>query len=172
MAASMDLNVYSALHATNAFLPLILAGEQKKIIYISTGMADIRISPSLPPQTDTDYAPALALKCEIPFAIGYASSKAALNMLVTKYAVEYKPQDVKFLSMSPGWVKTAPGTEMNKKSTAVLLPFFQKGWPEVEDKISVEESVGKMLMVIDALTLEGSGRFVTHNLGEREGYWF
>jgi NAD(P)-dependent dehydrogenase (short-subunit alcohol dehydrogenase family) len=57
---------------TNALLPLILKGQEKKIVHISTGMAD------------TD----LVLKSGVSYAVPYSASKAALNLVVAKYAAE------------------------------------------------------------------------------------
>lgn len=51
----------------------------------------------------------LTLKAEIPFAAPYSMSKGALLTLIAKYATCYKNEDVKFLSLSPGWVKTKSG---------------------------------------------------------------
>jgi len=46
------------------------------------------------------------LKSEAPSAVGYVTSKAALNAVMAKYANQYKSEGVKFLSLSPGWVMT------------------------------------------------------------------
>jgi len=151
MLASLDINVFSTLYSTDSFLPLIRAGEQKKIICISTGMAD----------------DALVLKAEIQIAMGYSMSKAALNNLVAKYAVHYKNEGIKFLALSPGWVSSHAGPEedMNVK---FFLPVFQKVYPELKGKITVEESVKMQLDTIENLTLEQSGQFLSHH-GDK--YW-
>jgi NAD(P)-dependent dehydrogenase (short-subunit alcohol dehydrogenase family) len=47
------------------------------------------------------------LKSGIPNHAPYSISKAALNMVVAKYAVEYKAEGFVFLAISPGLVNTA-----------------------------------------------------------------
>lgn len=93
MLETLDTNLFASLYTTNAFFPLIQAGETKKVICISTGMADL------------DFV----LKTEIQFAASYAMSKSALNAMVAKYAVQYKSEGIKFLALSPGWVATRSG---------------------------------------------------------------
>ncbi|KUJ15988.1 putative short-chain dehydrogenases/reductase [Mollisia scopiformis] len=149
--ASMEPNFFSAVFTTSSFMPLIQAGEQKKIICISTGMADDDMS----------------LKTDIPFALGYAASKSALNTLVAKFAIDYKKDGVKFLALSPGWVKTKFGPE-SEMQAGFMLQAFQKAYPELKGQISTEDSVKMQLEVIDKLTLEDSGKFLSHH-GDK--YW-
>jgi hypothetical protein len=52
---------------------------------------------------------------------------------------------------------------------AYMLSSFQKVDPTMKDMISVERSVELQLAVIDALTLENSGRFISQH-GNRN--WF
>jgi len=146
LISSLDLNVFSGVYATNSFLPLIRAGSLKKIIFISTGMADEH----------------LVLKSEIPFAVLYATSKSALNIMVAKFAVQFKGEGIKFLSLSPGWVATqsAQDEEMNVK---MMLPAFQKVYPDLKEKLTVEDSIRMQLETIENLTLEHSGEFVSHH---------
>jgi NAD(P)-dependent dehydrogenase (short-subunit alcohol dehydrogenase family) len=91
MHASLDVNVLGVVYSINAFLPLVLKGKVKKIVVISTGLAD------------PDYAIAGEGN---PVSITYASMKTALNMVVAKFAAELKAQDVKVLALSPGLVNT------------------------------------------------------------------
>jgi NAD(P)-dependent dehydrogenase (short-subunit alcohol dehydrogenase family) len=91
MHASLDVNVLGVVYSINAFLPLVLKGKAKKIVVISTGLAD------------PDYAIAGDGN---PMFITYASMKAALNMVVAKFSAELKPKDVKVLALSPGLVNT------------------------------------------------------------------
>ena len=51
----------------------------------------------------------------------------------------------------------------------MMLQGFQKIDPSVKGMISVESSVRDQLAVIEGLTVEGSGRFVSHH-GNKE--WF
>jgi NAD(P)-dependent dehydrogenase (short-subunit alcohol dehydrogenase family) len=84
------VNLFQVVNTVSAFLPLIEKGQQKKIIYISSGIGDI-------PTTRAT---------ELPNLLGYAISKAAGNILMAKYAVDLKAKGILTLSLSPGWVET------------------------------------------------------------------
>lgn len=87
----MLTNAIGPLYAINAFLPLIRAGEAKKIVVISTGMADTE----------------LVLRANVAGAVPYSVSKAAVNLIVSKVAVELRPEGISVLALSPGLVDTA-----------------------------------------------------------------
>jgi NAD(P)-dependent dehydrogenase (short-subunit alcohol dehydrogenase family) len=70
---------------------------------------------------------------------GYRMSKAALNMAGRSMSVDLREHHVITVLLHPGWVRTDLGG---------------RGAP-----VSVEESVQKMLRVIDALTEDQSGSF-------------
>lgn len=76
---------------TNAFLPLVGKGTQKKIINISSAAGDPEFVEK------TGYASA-----------AYGISKAALNYVNKKYAVEFREKGYTFLAISPGLVETRP----------------------------------------------------------------
>ena len=83
----LKVNLIQQINTINAFLPLIRKGTEKKLIYISSGHADIPIIRT----------------CEIPIMMGYAVSKGAGNIVMAKYAAELKGEGIKTLAMSPGW---------------------------------------------------------------------
>lgn len=85
--------IYGGLWTTNSFLPLIERGTQKKIIHISSGMADLD----------------LIKNTGISYALPYSVAKAGINVQVAKYAAELAPKDIKVLAISPGWVDTFDG---------------------------------------------------------------
>lgn len=87
---SFKVNVISNIHLFNLFMPLILAGKAKKVISLSTGMADLDSMN----------------KFELQFASGYAISKAAMNAAVGKFHAQYKQDGVLFMSICPGVVDT------------------------------------------------------------------
>ena len=72
--------------------------------------------------------------------VPYRTSKAALNMAWNSLALEAKPRGVAVVALSPGWVKTDMGG--------------------AGAEISAEESVSAMRALIDALTLDDSGKFL------------
>lgn len=81
-------NVVGNIHIFHLFLPLVLKGKVKKVIAISTGMADID----------------LVNDCDVDIGALYAASKAAMNVIVAKFNVQYKKDGVLFMSISPGLV--------------------------------------------------------------------
>ena len=94
----MKVNVLQQVSTINAFLPLIRKGELKKIIYITSGIADINLNRI----------------CELPGFMGYSISKASGNIVMAKYSVELKQEGIKVLSLAPGWVETDTG-KSNKR---------------------------------------------------------
>ena len=90
MIQSLKVNVLGAIFSINAFLPLVRKSNIKKIIVITTGLADRDMTE----------------KSTISFWLIYSSMKAALNMVVAKYAVELKSEGIKLLALSPGLVDT------------------------------------------------------------------
>ena len=91
--SAISSSLYGTIWSTNAFLPLIEKGADKKIILTSTGLVDME----------------LTKVAGVPMQVDYVVGKAALNVLVAKYAVELKPEGIKVLAMSPGWVDTYEG---------------------------------------------------------------
>lgn len=87
---SFKINVVSNIHLFNLFMPLILAGKAKKVIALSTGLADL---------DSTN-------KFELHVAPGYAISKAAMNVAIGKFHAQYKKDGVLFISISPGVAET------------------------------------------------------------------
>lgn len=84
-------NAVSYAHLINAFMPLVLLGDVKKVILISTGMADTE----------------LIRKHNVWMGFAYAVSKAALNMIVAKASADYQEKGVLILAISPGFVATS-----------------------------------------------------------------
>jgi NAD(P)-dependent dehydrogenase (short-subunit alcohol dehydrogenase family) len=90
---SMLTNALGPFFAIQAFMPLLLKGTVKKVVAISSAVADTEI----------------VLQAGMGDGIPYAVSKAALNMLVAKCAVTYGKQGVKVLAINPGFVYTMGG---------------------------------------------------------------
>ena len=83
-------NIVGNVHLFNLFLPLILKGQKKKVIAITSGMADIEF----------------IARYEIEAGGPYAVSKAGANAVVAKYSAEYAKDGVLFMSICPGMVET------------------------------------------------------------------
>lgn len=76
----------------------------------------------------------------------YRSTKAAVNMVMKSLAIDLKPMGIASTILHPGWVRTAMGGP--------------------NGLIDAQESVAGLRKVIDALTLENSGRFVAYDSKE------
>lgn len=91
------------------------------------------------------------LSPKMPMFYGYRGSKAALNMFMYTLSFETAKQGVIVTMLSPGQVNTVPGMK---------LP----------NAIETNESVGKMLKVIDGLTAENNGQFLDYEDGRVLGW--
>lgn len=103
-----EVNVIGNVHLFKLFMPLILKGQAKKVIAISTGLADTAIT--------KDY--------DVTTGSLYSISKAALNMVVAKYSAQYKKDGVLFLALSPGLVDT--GYYRDRKFPVLLFEMFDQ----------------------------------------------
>ncbi|KAH7378921.1 hypothetical protein BKA64DRAFT_750149 [Cadophora sp. MPI-SDFR-AT-0126] len=149
LKTSFLTNVLGPWCTINCFLPLIRAGITKKIIVISTGMSD----------------PDFAQIAGIPGSVPYTVSKAGTNMLVTKYSIELKAEGIIVLALSPGLVNTQEKKFTPEESAqyAILLTQFKSYAPNFVGPISPKESVGAQLKVITKVTIEDSGKFLSHH---------
>jgi len=150
MHTSLDVNVLGSIYAVNAFLPLILKGAQKKIIFISSGHADIE----------------LPVPADVNDMVTYATIKGAVNMIAAKYAAELKSKDVKVLSMSPGLVATSMNNNPSGEELAYfmkLLGNFKRIFPYWRATLlTPDESVGHQFNIIENLTMADTGKFLSH----------
>jgi len=119
------INVVGIIRVTNAFLPLLKAGTEKKIIQLSSTLGSIK--PIVPKTTPKEGSFGF-------MASAYATSKAALNMVNAKYAAEFDGQGFTFYAMHPGWVQTDMGGS--------------SAW------IQADYSIKEMRRIIDGLTPE------------------
>jgi NAD(P)-dependent dehydrogenase (short-subunit alcohol dehydrogenase family) len=90
MIESLKVNVLGAICSINAFLALVRNSNIKKIIVITTGLSDRDMTE----------------KSTFSHFVTYSSMKAALNIVVAKYAVELKSEGIVLLALSPGLVDT------------------------------------------------------------------
>jgi NAD(P)-dependent dehydrogenase (short-subunit alcohol dehydrogenase family) len=148
--------VIGNINLFNLFLPIILKGQTKKVIAISTGMADAD----------------LVTKYDVDNGAPYAISKAALNLAVAKYSAEYRSQGVLFLSISPGFVETGQfgrASDEHKEKLQLMGARFAAYAPHFTGAITPEESVKKVLSVISHASIDGgfAGAFISH-LGNKQ----
>jgi NAD(P)-dependent dehydrogenase (short-subunit alcohol dehydrogenase family) len=90
MLAGFSTNVVGTVHLFSLFLPLILQGRHKKVIYMSSAFADL------------DLITKYGMEASGPYIV----EKAAGNMVVAKYHAEYAKDGVLFMSVAPGVVDT------------------------------------------------------------------
>jgi NAD(P)-dependent dehydrogenase (short-subunit alcohol dehydrogenase family) len=88
--ASCKSNIVGTIHLFNLFTPLILKGQIKKVISISTGMVDDE----------------LTAEYNIDVNGPYSVTKSGQNTVVAKFSAEYAPKGVLFMSICPGVVDT------------------------------------------------------------------
>jgi NAD(P)-dependent dehydrogenase (short-subunit alcohol dehydrogenase family) len=87
---SVKINVIGNIHLFSLFLPLIKKGNAKKVITITSGMADIEFISGF----------------DITPAGPYAISKAAMNAAYAKFSAQYRKDGILFMGISPGLVDT------------------------------------------------------------------
>jgi NAD(P)-dependent dehydrogenase (short-subunit alcohol dehydrogenase family) len=83
---------------------------------------------------------------KMPMMYSYRASKAALDMFMYTLSFETAKKGITTVLLSPGSVNTTPGMKM-------------------PDAIEPEESVGKLLAVIDGLGPENNGQFLNYEDG-------
>lgn len=93
----------------------MLKGKVKKVISISSGLAD----------------DGLTREYEFAHGLPYSISKAAMNSTIAKYSAQYSRQGVLFLSISPGVVDTSDvtlGVEDLKKGECRVHVLLFRAW--------------------------------------------
>lgn len=101
-----DVNVIGQIHMITLFLPLILKGKTKKVIMVTSALADLDFTNEFDVYSG-------------PF---YALSKTAMNMAIAKFSAQYKQDGVLFLSICPGMVEVGLYND-GKLNLLVSRPF-------------------------------------------------
>ncbi|KAJ4399581.1 hypothetical protein N0V91_009325 [Didymella pomorum] len=156
LVRTFTTNVVGNIHLFNLFMPLILKGDAKKVISISSGMAD------------ND----LVTKFGIYEAGPYTLSKSAMNMVMSKFQSEYEKDGVLFLSVSPGLVDTENGGEMDEVQTKKAIGLVAKLMeyaPEFKGPTRPEDAARDVLKVVENARLADglAGAFLSH-LGNKQ----
>ena len=95
------MNTLGAIHAVDAFLPLLRSGTTKKIIIISSGGGERDV----------------VWRARMAELAAYGVTKCAENMVMTKYAAELESEGFVVAAVSPGKVDVS--------ATAVAPREFQ-----------------------------------------------
>ncbi len=104
-----DVNVYGTVRVTHAFLPLLQAAENPRVVNVSSGGGAFSVV--------TDPNQAVSKMHEL----AYSTSKAAVNMLTVRYAQAFP--DIKFNVVTPGEISTGrfAATDMNMHRGALTV---------------------------------------------------
>ncbi|OAP65662.1 hypothetical protein AYL99_01634 [Fonsecaea erecta] len=141
LVESFHVNVVGLIHTINAFLPLIKNGSIKKVVLISSGMADPDLVNS-------------GIFADGPYTI----SKAAANMAIFKYNAKYKQEGILFFALSPGVVATWEGED-----EPPVIAALRQGYPQWKGPLTPLESAEMCVKVIhDFNAQENGGSFVSH----------
>ncbi|KAJ7837387.1 hypothetical protein B0H14DRAFT_2362438 [Mycena olivaceomarginata] len=145
-------NAVSVVHSTNAFLPLLKNGSTKRVLTLGSGLGDLD----------------LTLKWGTTSRAGYSIAKAALNLVVAKYAAQYKAEGFVFLCISPGVVDTSTDAT-SERTVAENTSLFKAiaTIPNFNGPITPEESVRLQLELLNRWTVEETGAFVSQH-GNKE----
>ncbi|HET7364786.1 MAG TPA: SDR family oxidoreductase [Burkholderiales bacterium] len=119
----LRVNLLGAAAVAEALLANVLAGERKVIAMMSSRLGSIAEASGM--------------------TLPYATSKAALNMLVKGLAAQLAPKGVIVVALSPGWVRTDMGG-----ASAPLAP---------------QTSVASLRNVVAGLKQRDSGKFLSHD---------
>lgn len=117
MKAAFDVNVMGPLYAVQEFLPLLQAGDEPKVVMISSSAGSIG---------DTTGGR----------MVPYCVSKSALNMLTKLLYFRLSELKVPIIALHPGWVETDMGgenarltVEQSVKGMASVIDSFGLGSP-------------------------------------------
>jgi NAD(P)-dependent dehydrogenase (short-subunit alcohol dehydrogenase family) len=88
------VNFFGAVAVTQIFLPLLRAAPAGRIVNVSSGLGSFALNSTL-------HSPIAAVN-----ALGYNSSKSALNMATLMFAHELRDTSIKVNAANPGMVAT------------------------------------------------------------------
>ncbi|KAI1456246.1 NAD(P)-binding protein [Annulohypoxylon moriforme] len=158
LLATYKTNVIGNINLINLFTPLILKGNVKKIVAISSGHGDFDIV--------RDH--------KLQMAGPYALSKAALSLAIAKYHAELSSEGVLCMSISPGVVETSghnDATKLSEKDQRGLEDMFRKFSeyaPQWKGAITPEESIRLVMGVINNASVEKDGGSFVSQFGTRQ----
>jgi NAD(P)-dependent dehydrogenase (short-subunit alcohol dehydrogenase family) len=139
----LRVNSYAPLRISAAFLELVAASKQRKIIGMSSGYGSIA---SIEKLASLGY----------PRQYYYAMSKAALNMGLRQFALEVASRQVTTVLLSPG----AVDTDLQQ----YLRGYAAKsGKPITAPVITPAQSAHSMVLTIEQLKPEQNGKFLTRD---------
>jgi NAD(P)-dependent dehydrogenase (short-subunit alcohol dehydrogenase family) len=142
----LHVNSYAPLRISAAFLELVAASKQRKIIGMSSGYGSLS---SVEEIAASGY----------PYAYYYAMSKAALNMGLREFAFAVAPRQVITVLLSPGAVDTDMQRDIRDQ-------MAKSGKPITSPVLTAAQSAHAMVVTIEQLKPEQNGKFLTRNGAE------
>jgi NAD(P)-dependent dehydrogenase (short-subunit alcohol dehydrogenase family) len=139
----LRVNSYAPLRVSAAFLELVAASKQRKIIGMSSGYGSLA---SVEKISSAGY----------PSAYFYAMSKAALNMGLREFAFAAAPRQVTTVLLSPGGVDT----DMQREIRGYMARI---GKPITLPVLTPAESAHSIVVTIERLKPEQNGKFLTRD---------
>jgi len=142
-ARVLHVNSYAPLRVSAAFLELVAASKQRKIIGMSSGYGSLA---SVDKVASAGY----------PTAYYYAMSKAALNMGMRELAFEFVPRRVTTVLLSPGAVDTDMQRDLRDQMAKI-------GKPITSPVLTPAESAHSLVVTIEQLKPEQNGKFLARD---------
>jgi len=140
-ARVLRVNSYAPLRVSTAFLELVAASKQRKIIGISSGYGSLS---SVETRVSSGY----------PNAYFYAMSKAALNMGLREFALEMAPRHITTVLLSPGAVDTDMQRDLRNS-------MAKTGRPITSATLTPAASAHSLVVTIEQLKPDQNGKFLT-----------
>ncbi|WPG99110.1 Hypothetical protein R9X50_00191900 [Acrodontium crateriforme] len=149
-ASLYQINVTGNIHLINLFMPLVMKGKIKKVFAISSGHGDLDLVNLAGIHTN-------AL---------YGASKAALNIIMAKFSVQYKNDGVLFLSVSPGAIDVGHYDEVPPEKMAGMQEFMSRMAtyaPYFKGPVPVDEAIPLLLSLFERASVQTgyAGAFVS-----------
>ena len=142
----LRVNSYAPLRVSAAFLELVAASKQRKVIGMSSGYGSLS---SIEKLSSSGY----------PTLYWYAMSKAALNMGLREFAFETAARRVTTVLLSPGAVDTDMQRDLRDNMAKL-------GKPMTSPTLTVTESAHSLVVTIERLKPEHNGKFLTRDGSE------
>jgi NAD(P)-dependent dehydrogenase (short-subunit alcohol dehydrogenase family) len=139
----LHVNSYAPLRVSAAFLELVAASKQRKIIGMSSGYGSLSSVEQIAAEG-------------YPNAYYYAMSKAALNMGLREFAFEVAPRQVITVLLSPGAVDTDMQRDIRTQMAKI-------GKPITSPVLTPAQSAHSMVLTIEKLKPEQNGKFLTRD---------
>ncbi|KAI3327598.1 NAD(P)-binding protein [Xylariaceae sp. AK1471] len=152
MRTLYETNITGNIYLISQFMPLILKGDKKKVIAITSGQGDRDVVNQL----------------ELELNSLYAVVKAGLNMLVAKYSAQYKQDGVLFLAVCPGAVDNGHYDDLKPEQIEAvkgMMGKFVKYAPHFRGPVPPAGAIADVIKVWEEASIEKG------NAGDSLSHW-